>query len=83
MTRTVTAKPAEISPFVKEIQEVVAKQHFKLGQMITHKNLGKGKIIQFLDNNIWLIQFINGEKRKIDSIYCINNAIIITHNDGI
>lgn len=74
-------KAAEPSPFIAEIQQTIFKKKVRVGQVITHKNLGKGKIVQNLGKGILLVQFMTGEKRKIDSIYCINNAIITWEDD--
>ena len=74
-------KIADHSPFISEIKQATFEKHLKIGQTITHKNLGKGKIIQDLGKGILIVQFINGKKRKIDSIYCINNAIISWEDD--
>ena len=74
-------KAADISPFVQELKRSELDRKLKIGQVIYHKNLGKGTITKVLDNSIIIVQFVSGEKRKIDSIYCINNAIIAWEDD--
>lgn len=74
-------KSAEVSPFVLEIKQADFQKDLKPGKFISHKNLGVGKIIEVGDNGILLVQFNRGQTRKIDSIYCINNAIISLEDD--
>lgn len=69
-------KPACPSPFIKDLKETIYLNELTKDKVICHKNLGKGRIIKIMENGIIDVQFNNGEKRKIDSIYCINNAII-------
>ena len=52
-----------------------------MGKKVRHKKLGIGRICQILDKNMIIVQFNNGEKRKIDSQYCINNAIIMWEDE--
>lgn len=69
-------KSVECSHFINELKEISLKEKLVIGQKIRHKKLGIGTICQVLDKNMIVVQFNNGEKRKIDSQYCINNAII-------
>ena len=69
-------KAAVCSPFIEEINKQVLQEYLQIGKIIHHKKLGKGKIIQVLPEYMIIVQFEKGEKRKIDSQYCINNAII-------
>lgn len=69
------------SSFVQTLRETIHLGQLKKGKSVCHKNLGKGKIIQIMENGIVEVQFNNGEKRKIDSIYCINNAIITLEDE--
>lgn len=69
-------KAVKSSIFIEELQQSVLEKHLKVGEKIRHKSLGKGEIIEIIDDKVVLIKFNNGEKRKIDSHYCINNAII-------
>ena len=69
-------KAAQSSPFLEEMSEQLLKECLKIGQIIHHKKLGTGKILQVLSDYMIIVQFEKGEKRKIDSQYCINNAII-------
>lgn len=69
-------KNADISPFIQEIQMQLAQRKLKIGQSLNHKSLGKGKIIEVLENNVILVKFNNGQVRKIDSHYTIKNGII-------
>lgn len=64
------------SPFINEIKTSLFEKKLKIGRKIRHKNLGQGEIIQIMEHGILLVQFKHGEKRKIDSQYCINNAIM-------
>ena len=69
-------KPAQCSPFIEEMHHQALEQYLKIGQKIYHTKLGKGKIIEVLSNYLVVVQFEKGQKRKIDSQYCINNGII-------
>ena len=69
-------KPVAPSSFVQTLRETVHLDELKKDRIIRHKNLGKGRILQIMENGIIEVQFNNGQKRKIDSIYCINNDII-------
>lgn len=69
-------KLVEISPFINEIQLRHFKEKLQVGRIISHKQLGKGKIIGIVQDHILIVEFNNGKRRKIDSQYCIKNAII-------
>ncbi len=73
---TYHGKNVEISPFLEEIQMKLAQPKLKIGQILYHKTLGKGIITQLLEGSIILVQFNNGQLRKIDSHYTIKNGII-------
>lgn len=64
------------SLFIQELNKAELKEHLKVGKKLCHKKLGKGKVVQVLADFMMIVQFEKGEKRKIDSQYCINNAII-------
>lgn len=79
-------KPIAPSPFIKDFssthkkiqkkEKICISKKLIIGQKFNHKKLGLGHIIEVLDNHIILAKFSNNEKRKLDSQYCINNAII-------
>lgn len=69
-------KKVESSIFIDELKVNELKEHLKVGQKLRHKKLGIGKIIEVLEQKIMMVQFNNGEKRKIDSHYCLKNDII-------
>lgn len=69
-------KPVLPSPFIKELRKELLVEQLKVGQIMNHKNLGKGKVLEVGDQGIVMVEFKQGQKRKIDSIYCINNGII-------
>ncbi|MBE6023466.1 MAG: ATP-dependent helicase [Cellulosilyticum sp.] len=69
-------KAVECSSFLDELKENNLKEQLQVGRKIRHKRLGIGTIIQVLEQNMMIVQFNTGEKRKIDGHYCINNAII-------
>ena len=69
-------KAVEHSIFIKELKNIQFKEQFVPGKKIRHRKLGVGTILEVLEQNMLIIEFINGEKRKIDGHYCLNNAII-------
>ncbi len=69
-------KDVSPSPFIDQIKIRLVEGKQKVGANIYHKSLGKGRIIEVLENNIIQIKFNNGQVRKIDSHYCIKNDII-------
>ncbi|MBP3887493.1 MAG: ATP-dependent helicase [Cellulosilyticum sp.] len=69
-------KAVQSSPFIDELNDLQMKEKFVPGKKIKHRKLGTGKIIEVLDKNMIVLQFKNGQQRKIDGHYCINNAII-------
>ena len=69
-------KAIESSIFINNLKDAQFKEQLVPGRKIKHKKLGIGKILEVLDQNMLTIQFNNGQKRKIDGQYCINNAII-------
>lgn len=69
-------KSVSPSLFIDELKRNLVKKKLKVGSWISHKKLGKGRIEKIIENGILIVQFNHGEKRKIDSIYCVNNAII-------
>lgn len=75
-------KDVAISPFIQEMKQNMAQQHLKVGEKIRHQHLGEGKIIEVQDKGMIIVQFNQGQKRKIDSIYCINNAIITWEDES-
>lgn len=74
-------KTVECSQFISEFKELSLKEKLVVGKKVRHKKLGIGRICQILDKNMIIVQFNNGEKRKIDSQYCINNAIIMWEDE--
>ncbi|MBU3804116.1 MAG: ATP-dependent helicase, partial [Candidatus Cellulosilyticum pullistercoris] len=74
-------KPVAPSSFIQNLKETIYLEELKKDKIVYHKNLGRGRIVKVLENGIIEVQFNNGEKRKIDSIYCINNAIITWEGD--
>lgn len=69
-------KPVQASPFINDIKTSLFEKQITVGQWIYHKNMGRGEILEIMDNGIILVKFKHGQKRKIDSIYCLSNAII-------
>lgn len=69
-------KNIDISPFIGEIQLQLAQRRLQVGQSLRHRSLGKGTIIEVLENNVILVKFNNGQVRKIDSHYSVKNGII-------
>ena len=69
-------KPIPPSIFVQSLRKTMHLEGLKTGKTLYHKKLGKGTILQVMENGMIEVQFGRGEKRKIDSIYCMNNAII-------
>lgn len=69
-------KAIESSIFINNLKDAQFKEQLVPGRKVKHKKLGIGKILEVLDQNMLTIQFNNGQKRKIDGQYCINNAII-------
>ena len=75
-------KDVAISPFILEMKQNMARQYLKVGQKLRHQHLGLGEIIEVQDKGMIIVQFNQGQKRKIDSIYCINNAIITWEDES-
>ena len=74
-------KNVDISPFISEIQVQLVQSKLKVGQLLYHKSLGKGLIMEILENAVMLVKFNNGQVRKIDSHYAIKNAIIVWEDE--
>ena len=74
-------KNVDISPFISEIQVQLVQSKLKVGQSLYHKSLGKGLIMEILENAVMLVKFNNGQVRKIDSHYAIKNAIIVWEDE--
>ena len=74
-------KNVDISPFIREIQVQLVQSKLKVGQLLYHKSLGKGMIMEILENTVILVKFNNGQVRKIDSHYAIKNAIIVWEDE--
>ena len=69
------------SSFLTELQERRMSTYIKKGAYIYHKQLGKGQILEVFEKNIILVEFMQGQIRKIDSKYCMNNGIISLEGD--
>lgn len=64
------------SCFLKEIAHSEARKHLKEGGIIYHKKLGKGRIIEVINQHVLKVCFKENQIRKIDSDFCLNNGII-------
>ncbi len=70
------AKPVKCSLFIEELIHKYLALHIQKNQWISHSKLGRGRILDILEDNILKIEFIDNNIRKIDGNYCISNGII-------
>ncbi|MDF2878512.1 MAG: UvrD/REP helicase [Clostridia bacterium] len=69
-------KPVNPSLFIEDLTAHSLKVHVQKNKFLVHKKLGRGEILEILDDGILKVKFDVDNIRKIDGNYCINNGII-------
>lgn len=76
ITNTFRGKNKSVSRFIHECKVYLnVKNEFKVGEKITHKGFGKGKI-EYIDDKIIKIKFNDEITRSFDLITIYNNGLI-------
>jgi hypothetical protein len=69
-------KPVNPSLFIENLTAYSLKTHLQKNKFLIHKKLGRGEILEIMEDGILKVKFASDNIRKIDGNYCINNGII-------
>ena len=69
-------KPVNPSLFIENLTAYSLKTQLQKNKFLIHKKLGRGEILEIMEDGILKVKFASDNIRKIDGNYCINNGII-------